>query len=69
MGGGGVREIKAVAAYSDADTVDFGLGGSNGGDHESVGDFAVIGNGRFGNKEDGVGASGHAGADALGKAS
>ena len=69
MGGGGAREIKAVATHSDADTVDFGLGESNGGDHAGVSDFSVIGNGRFGNKEDGVGAGGHAGADALGKAS
>ena len=69
MGGGCAQEIKAVAAHSDTDTVDFGLGGSNGADHAGVGDFAVIGNGRFGNKEDGVGAGGHAGADALGKAS
>ena len=30
MGGGGVREIESVAAHSDADTVYFGLGGSNG---------------------------------------
>ena len=69
MGGGGAREIKAVAAISDAETVEFGLGGLNDGDHAGVGDFAVIGNGRFGNKEDGVGAGGHAGAAALGKAS
>ena len=68
MGGGGAREIEAVSAHSDADTVYFGLGGSNVGDHLGVGDFAVIGNGRFGNKEGGVGAGGYAGADALGKA-
>ena len=69
MGGGGAQEIKAVAAHSDADMVDFGLGGSNGGNHAGVGDFAVRGNGRFGNKEDSVGAGGHAGAYALGEAS
>ena len=69
MGGGGAREIEAVAVHSDAVTVDFGLGGSNGGDHMGVGDFAFIGNGRFFNKEDGVGAGGHAVANALGKAS
>ena len=69
MGGGGAQEIKAVAIHSDADTVDFGLGGSNVGDHAGVGDFSVIGNGHFGNKKDGVGASGHACADALGEAS
>ena len=69
MGGGGAWEIKAVATHSDADTVDFGLGGSNGGYHTGVGEFVVIGNGRFGNKEDGVGSGGHVGADALGKAS
>ena len=69
MGGGGARKIEAVSAHSDADTVDFGLGGSNGGNHSDVGDSEVMGNGIFVNKEDGVGASGHAGADALGKAS
>ena len=69
MGGGGAWEIKAVAAHSDADTVDFGLGWSNGGDHTGVGDFVVVRNGRFGDKENGVGAGGHAGADALGEAS
>ena len=69
MGGGGAQEIEAVSAHSDADMVYFGLGGSNGGDHSGVCDFSVIGNGRFGNKEDGVGAGRHAGADALGEAS
>ena len=69
MGGGGAQEIEAVAAHSDADTVDFGLGGSNGGDHTGVGDFTIIGNERFGNKEDGVGAGGNLGANALGEAS
>ena len=69
MGGGGAQEIEAVSAHSDADTVYFGLGGSNGGNHSGVGDFAVVENGRFVNKEDGVGAGGHAGADALGEAS
>ena len=69
MDGGGAREIKAVAFHSDADMVDFGLGGLNGGYHAGVGDFLVIGNGRFGNKEYGVGAGGHAGANALDEAS
>ena len=69
MGGGGARVIKAVAAHSNANTVDFGLGGSNGGDHADVGDFLVIGNGRFGNTEDGVGAGRHAGSNALREAS
>ena len=68
MGGGGAREIEAVSAHSDADTVYFGCGGSNGGNHLGVGDFTFMGNGIFGNKEDGVGAGGHAGADALGEA-
>ena len=68
-GGGGAREIKAVAAHSDTDMVYFGLGGSNGGNHLGVGDFAVMGNEIFGNKEDGVVAGGHAGADARAKAS
>ena len=58
-----------VAVRSDADTVDFGLGGSNGGNHAGVGDFAVRGSGRSGNKEDGVGSGGHVGAYALGEAS
>ena len=69
MGVGGTRENEAVATHSDADTVYFGLGGSNGGNHSGVGDFLVVGNGRFGNKEDGVGAGEHASADALGEAS
>ena len=69
MGGGGAREIEVVSAHSDADKVYFGPGGSNGGNRLGIGDFAVMGNGIFVNKEDGVGASGHAGADALGEAS
>ena len=69
MGGGGAWEIEAVAAHSDADTVYFGLGGSNGGNHSGVGDFTVIGNGRFCNKEDGVVVGGHVGANDLGEAS
>ena len=69
MGGGGAREIKVIVAHSDADTVDLGLGGSNGSKHAVVGDFAVIGNGRFVNKKYSVGSGGHAGADALGEAS
>ena len=69
MGGGGAGEIEAVSAHSDADTVYFGLGGSNGGDHSGVCEFAVMGNGGFCNKEDGVGTIGHAGANALGEAS
>ena len=69
MGSGGAREIEAVASHSDADTVYFGLGGSNGGNHLGVGDFAVMRNERFGNKEDGVGAGGNVGANALGEAS
>ena len=69
MGGGGAGEIEAVSAHSDADTVYFGLGGSNGGDHLGVCYFATMGNGGFCYKKDGVGAGGHAGADALGEAS
>ena len=69
MGGGGAWEIEAVSAHSDADTVDFSLGGLNGGHHSSVGDFVFMGNGVFCNKEDGVGSGGHAGANALGEAS
>ena len=42
MGGGGAREIDGVATHSDADMVYFGLGGSNGGHHLDVGDFAVM---------------------------
>ena len=51
------------------DMIYFGLGGSNGGNHSGVGEFAVMGNERFGNKEDGVGAGGYAGANTLGEAS
>ena len=50
-------------------TVYFGLGGLNGGDHLGICDFAVMGNGGFYNKEDGVGAGGHVGVDTLVKAS
>ena len=50
MGGVGAREIKAVTAHSDKDTVDLGLGGLNGGNHAGVGDFVVRWNGRFENK-------------------
>ena len=42
---------------------------SNGGDHSVVCDFVAMGDGGFFYKEDDVGASGHAGADTLGKAS
>ena len=69
MGGGGARKIEAVSAQSDTNTVYFSLGGSNGCYHSGVGDFAVMGNGRVGNKEDSVGAGGNSGADALGEAS
>ena len=69
MGGGGAREIKAFSAHCDADTVYFGLCGSNGGDHLSVCDFVTMGYGGFCYREDSVGAGGHAGADALGEAS
>ena len=69
MGGGGAREIEAVSAHSNADTVYFGLGWSNGANHSGVCDFTTLGGGRFCYKEEGVGAGGHAGADALGEAS
>ena len=68
MGGGGAQEIKAVAAHSDVNTVYVRLGGSNVGNHLGVGDFAVMGNGIFCNKEDGAGVGGHAGANSLGEA-
>ena len=45
------------------------LGGSNGGNHSGVGDFTNMGDGGFCYKGDGVGAGGHAGADALGEES
>ena len=69
MSDGCAGEIEAVSAYSDVDTVYFGLGWSNGGDHLGVCDFASMGNGVFLNKEGGVGAVWHAGADAWGEAS
>ena len=47
MVGGGAREIKAVAAHSHTNTVYFGFGESNGGDHLGVGDFVFMGNGIF----------------------
>ena len=69
MVGGGAREIEAVSAHRDADTVYFGLGWSNGGDHSGVCDFANMGDGGFCYEEDGVGANVNAGADTLGEAS
>ena len=69
MVGGGAWEIEAFSAHSNADTVYFGLGGSNGNNHLCVCDFEVMGNGGFCNKEDSVGAGGHAGADVLGDTS
>ena len=69
MDGGGTREIEAVSAHRDSDTVYFALGGSNGGNHLGVCDFTTMGDGGFCYKEDGVGAGGHAVADALGEAS
>ena len=69
MDGGVAREIEAVSAHSNADTVYFSLAWSNGGDHSGVCDFATLGDGGFCYKEDGVGAGGHAGANALGEAS
>ena len=69
MGGGCAGEIEVVSAHSDADIVYFGLGVLNGGNRSVVCDFSNRGTGVFCNKEDGVGAGGHAGADALGEAS
>ena len=65
MSGGGAWEIEEVASHSDADMVDFGLDGLNGGNHTGVDDFTVVRNRQFGYKDDSVGASGHGGADAL----
>ena len=47
MGGGGAGEIEAVSSHSDAGTVYFVLGGSNGGDHLGVFDLATMGDGGF----------------------
>ena len=69
MGGGGAGEIEAVSAYSDADTVYFGLGWYNGGDYLGVCDFTTLGDGVFSYKEDGVGTYWHVGDDVLGEAS
>ena len=69
MGGGCVGVIEAVSAHSDADTVYFGLGGSNGGNHLGVCDFVAMRNVGFCNKEHGVGSVGHTGADAFSEAS
>ena len=43
MDGSGAGEIDAVSTHSDADTVYFGLGGLNRGDHLGVCDFATMG--------------------------
>ena len=69
MGGGGTGEIEAVSAHSDADTVHFCLGGSYGGNHLGVCDFATMGDDGFFYKEDGVGAGGNACANTLCEAS
>ena len=69
MGGGGAGEVEAVAAHSNADTVHFSFSWSDGGDHLGVGYFAPLRDSLFCYKEDSVGASWHAGADALGYAS
>ena len=45
MGGCGAGEIKEVSVHSDADTVYFGLGWSNGGNHLGVCDFSTLGDG------------------------
>ena len=66
MGGDSTVEIKAVSAHSNADTVYFGLGWSNGGDHSGICDFTTLGDGPFCYKEDDVGAGWHAGTEALG---
>ena len=39
--------VKAVSAQSNTDTVYFGLGWSNGGDHSGVCDFTTLGDGCF----------------------
>ena len=69
MGGGGAREVKAVSAHSDADTVYFSLGWSNGGNHSGICEFTTLGDGGFCYKEDRVGAGRHGDSDTLGKAS
>ena len=51
MSGGGAGEIEAVSAHCDADTVYFGLGGSNGGDHLGVFDFETWGMAYFATKK------------------
>ena len=69
MGGGGAREIEAVSAHSNADTVFFGLVWSYGCDLLGVCDFATTRDGGFFYKEDSVDAGRHAGTNTLGKAS
>ena len=69
MDGGGAREVEAFASHSNADTVHFGFSWSDGGNHLGVGYFAPMMDSRFCYKEDGVGASWHAGTDTLGNAS
>ena len=51
MGGGVAGEIEAVSAHSNADTVYFGLGWSNGGNHLGVCDFTTLGNSQFPTKK------------------
>ena len=65
LDGGGAGEVEAVTAHSNVDTVHFSFSWSDGGNHSGVGYFAPLRDSSFCYKEDCVGASWHAGADAL----
>ena len=68
MGVGGTRKSEAIANNGDADAVDFGLGGADGGHHACVGYLAISGDGSFLTKKS-VGAGRHAGTNVLGNTS
>jgi hypothetical protein len=68
LGGGQAGEVEFVATHRDADTVRFGLGWSIGRNEASIGDLSAGRNGLLFNEDDGVGTSGHPGANALGEA-
>ena len=68
-GGGGVSGVvQAIAADGEADAVDLGFEGADGGDEAAIGDFFGGGDAGPRNEEDSVVASGHAGTYTLGEA-
>ena len=69
MSGGDAGVVKLVATNSDAYVMDFCFVRTEGGNEAAIGDFASAWNLQQSYKVNNVGASEHAGADTLGKAS